>query len=42
VGYASTLQQGGEPVERHAASHGLQRHLKALFDPYGILNPGKA
>jgi len=24
------------------ANHGLQRQLKALFDPYGILNPGKA
>ncbi|MEV6347389.1 FAD-linked oxidase C-terminal domain-containing protein [Actinoplanes sp. NPDC051851] len=24
------------------ASHDLQRRLKALFDPYGILNPGKA
>jgi len=23
-------------------SHGLQRQLKALFDPRGILNPGKA
>ena len=23
-------------------NHGLQRQLKALFDPRGILNPGKA
>jgi glycolate oxidase len=24
------------------AGHDLQRQIKALFDPYGILNPGKA
>ena len=24
------------------AGHDLQKRIKELFDPYGILNPGKA
>lgn len=37
-----TLKRAWLAREAGPVSHGLQRRLKAVFDPYDILNPGKA